>query len=189
MSDQQTKLTSVVTDGGIAGKHALLQEQHALVGSTTVNEHNTIKGGIIPIACWRVEDFRFAFDSSVVAPEIATELKLLAQLVRTHSPTSKSEGKPGHPLSVFGHTDPTGDDDYNKQLSGRRATAIYALLKSDKNLWEKLFHQPFGNDKWGTKAMEVMLDTVSPAPPGQTNHEQAVEHDRNAGKRKELFTQ
>ena len=81
MSDQQTELTSAVTDGGIAAKHALLQEPQALVAPATANEHNTIKAGIIPIACWRVEDFRFAFDSSVVTREIETELKLLAQLV------------------------------------------------------------------------------------------------------------
>src|SRR5262245_45997098 len=187
MSDQKTELIQTISDGGIAAKHVLLQDQHALVGPSTANEHNTIKAGIIPIACWRVENFRFAFDSSLPSPEIAKELKLLQELVKDRPPTSKLEGRPGHPLSVFGHADPTGDDEYNKQLSGRRATAIYALLTRDTNLWEKLFGQPFGSDKWGTKALEVMLDTVSPAPQGQTNHEQALQHERNVGKRKELF--
>src|SRR5688500_8009527 len=135
MSDQPTEAARAVTDGGIASKHRLLQDQIALVGPATAKEHNTIKAGIIPIACWRIEDFRFAFDSSVVAPEITKELELLVQLVKGHPPTSKSEGKAGHPLSVFGHADPTGNDDYNKQLSGRRATAIYALLTRNTNLW------------------------------------------------------
>jgi hypothetical protein len=88
---------------------------------------------------------------------------------------------------VFGHADPIGNDDYNKQLSGRRATAIYALLTRDTNLWERLFSQPFGNDKWGRKSLETMLDRVSPAPAGQSNQEQAIQHESNAGQRKDLF--
>ena len=187
MSKQQTDLTESMTDGGIAAKHGLLQDQIVLVGPATANEYNTVKAGIIPIACWRIENFRFAFDSSLVAPEIKKELELLEQLVKDHPPTSKLEGKPGHPLSVFGHTDPTGDDDYNKQLSGRRATAIYALLTHDINLWEKLFSQPFGNDKWGRKSLEAMLDKVSPETMGKTNQEQAIQHERDAGKRRDLF--
>jgi len=31
---------------------------------------------------------------------------------------------PACPLSVFGHADPVGSDDYNKALSGRRAMAV-----------------------------------------------------------------
>src|SRR5262249_14453729 len=72
-------------------------------------------------------------------------------------------------------------------LSGRRATAIYALLTRDTNLWEKLFSQPFGNDKWGRKSLETMLDKVSPAPAGKRNQEEAIQHEHNAGKRKNLF--
>jgi OmpA family len=187
MSDPQTELTHVISEGGIAAKHPLTPEVAALVGSATGSEHNTVRAGVIPVACWRLEDVRFEFDSSFVVPGIEAELKTLAQLVKDHPPASKSEGKPGFPLSVFGHADPTGNDDYNKQLSGRRATAIYALLTRDTNLWEKLFSQPFGNDKWGRKSLETMLDKVSPAPAGKSNQEQAIQHERDAGKRKELF--
>ena len=61
------------------------------------------------------------------------------------------------PLSIFGHADPVGNDDYNKQLSGRRATAIYGLLTRDTHLWEELYSHSFGNDKWGVKAIQIML--------------------------------
>ena len=190
MSEPQAGLTIAISEGGIAAKHALLNAQDILVSPATASNHiNTIRAGIIPIACWRIEHFRFAFASSFPAPEVAEELTLLAQLVKDHPPTSKSEGKPGFPLSVFGHADPTGDDEYNKQLSGRRATAIYALLRRDTDLWDKLFSQPFGNDKWGTPALELMLDTVSPAPPGETNQQSAKEHERNTGQRRVLFAQ
>jgi hypothetical protein len=184
-----SEITQVITAGGIAAKHDAIVEPVALVGPATGSEHNTIRAAIIPVACWRVEDLRFEFDSSFVTPEIKTELAELAKLVKDHPPSSKSNGKPGCPLSVFGHADPVGNDDYNKQLSGRRATAIYAMLTRDTNLWEKLFSQPIGNDKWGSKSLETMLDTVSPASAGKRNQEQAIQAEHNAGKRKDLFGQ
>ena len=178
---------SQVSEGGISGRHPTVDLPTVHVGPTTDAEFNTVRAGLIPVACWRVEDIRFEFDSSFVTPGIGAELEHLMQLIKDHSPSSKSDGKPGCPLSVFGHADPVGNDDYNKQLSGRRATAIYALLSRDTNLWEKLFSQPFGNDKWGRKSLETMLDTVSPAPVGESNQEEAIQHEHNAGKRKDLF--
>jgi len=187
MSDPESEFTQLVSDGGVAAKHPPTPELKALVGPATGSEQNAVRAAIIPVACWRLEDVRFEFDSSFVVPGIESELRNLAKLVKDHPPSSKSDGKPGFPLSVFGHADPVSNDDYNKQLSGRRAIAIYALLTRDTNLWEKLFSQPLGNDKWGRKSLETMLDEVSPAPPGQTNQEQAIQHEHNAGKRKELF--
>src|SRR5690242_3540588 len=119
MATREKQLTQIVTDSGIAADHDALQEQRAMVGPATASEFNTIKAGLVPIACWRVEDMRFEFDSSFVMPEIAAELRQLAAL-RKRLPES--------PLSVFAHADPVGDDVYNKTLSGRRAIAIYALL-------------------------------------------------------------
>jgi hypothetical protein len=180
-------LTRFVSAGGIAAAHPPRQEIVALVGPATADQHNTVRAGIIPVACWRLEDVRFEFDSSVVMPGIAKELEGLALLVKEHPPASKSDGKPGFPLSVFGHADPVGNDDYNKQLSGRRATAIYGMLTRDTNLWEKLFSQPFGNDKWGRRSLQIMLDAVSPATAGQQNQADAVQHERSAAKRRDLF--
>src|SRR5262249_7303131 len=64
------------------------------------------------------------------------------------------------PLSIFGHADPIGNDDYNKQLSGRRAQAVYAMLVRDEELWEALFTQPFGGDQWGNKSLQTMLTAI-----------------------------
>ena len=184
-----------------------MQELSALVGPATGSEFNTIKAGIIPLACWRLEDLRFEFDSSIIKPEIKTELESLAQLVEQHPPLSKAEKlqppQLGCPLSVFGHADPTGNDDYNKQLSGRRAKAIYALITRRTELWEELFSQPLGNDKWGRRALEMMLDFM--ASPDEDNSEKNLttsqnsaqsnkpdqqvitQHERDAGRRKALF--
>jgi hypothetical protein len=116
-----------------------------------------------------VEDIRFEFDSSFVTcnpddspdpltnpqdptsdpiatpyakGDIRDELRLFAAQIQLH---------PGCPLSVFGHADPVGPavdpDGYNKALSGRRATSIYALLISGTQLqtavglWQNIANQ------------------------------------------------
>jgi len=189
ISSNDCGCVSQVSEGGVSGSHPTADLPMVHVGPTTDAEFNTVRAGLVPVACWRVEDIRFEFDSSFVTPGIEAELEHLALLVKEHPPTPKSGGKPGFPLSVFGHADPVSNDDYNKQLSGRRATAIHALLTHDTNQWEKLFSQPFGNDKWGRKSLETMLDKVSPPAEGESNQEQAIQHEGNAGKRKELFRQ
>src|SRR4029079_10470752 len=103
-------------------------------------------------ACWRLDDTRFEFDSSFVKPGAARELKMLAET---------RDDQPGATLSLFGHADPVGNDDYNKALSGRRARAIYGMLLRDTALWEKLFHTDpvCPGDKWGQLSLETMLTT------------------------------
>jgi hypothetical protein len=96
---------------------------------------------------------RFEFDSSFVRPEAAHETLLLHKLLQDH---------PGAPLSVFGHADPVGEDEYNKQLSGRRAAAIYGLLVRDVGIWETLYSHPA--DHWGVTSIQVMLRAVGHDP-------------------------
>lgn len=160
------------SSGGVAGVHPAIARFPVLAGPATSQELNAITTAVIPVACWRVDDVRFRFDSSFVQPEVAEEIDAL-KIVREEN--RLEAGLPGtagqitviHPrISIFGHADPTSDDDYNKQLSGRRATAIYGLLTRDVALWEELFSQPLGNDKWGTSAIQLMLGELgfSPGP-------------------------
>jgi outer membrane protein OmpA-like peptidoglycan-associated protein len=121
------------------------------VAPTTTDQFNTLKLQLIPIACWRLNRAVFHFDSSFVRPEAAGELGRLKSLV---------EANPEAPASVFGHADPSGDDDYNKVLSGRRARAIYALLIRDVAAWEELFSSPHGGDTWGLSSTQLMLQHV-----------------------------
>ena len=137
----------------------------------TSAQANFARTGIIPIACWRVDDVRFAFDSSFVKPELAEEMQHLAKLREAHKlevkPEAGLQSVTAFPrLSVFGHADPTGSDDYNKQLSGRRATAIYAMLVRNTDLWEDLYSHPLSHDDWGLRSVQVMLDHLgfSPGP-------------------------
>src|SRR5437867_4192144 len=148
MSQAIDELFRVVTDGGIAAKHPPQQIHSVLAGPSTGVELNTITEDLTPLACVQLKDARFEFDSSFVSPKVSTEMKLLGKLHRENESA---------PLSVFGHADPVGNDDYNKKLSGRRAQAIYALLTRRTDLWEDLFKNPFGGDNWGTKSIQVML--------------------------------
>jgi len=181
------------TEGGVAGDHPTIEERPAKVGPATGGEKNVIATFVIPLACWRVEDMRFAFDSSFVLPGVAAEMPLLARLRETH--TMRLPGAGGAetlvppPLSLFGHADPVGNDDYNKTLSGRRAIAIYGLLARRTDLWEKLFSHSFGGDKWDGPKLQVMLTTTDPtiaADPGRLAAQTSSAR-TNAGARTALF--
>jgi hypothetical protein len=143
MSDRFVK-----TRGGVAATHPRRRLQPVLVAPDTTGEINTIQEEILPVACVRLEDILFEFDSSIVGPAVSDEIQELAKLRRD---------VPGMPLSLFGHADPVGNDAYNKLLSGRRAQAVYALLTRKVDLWEDLYKNPHGGDNWRFKATQVML--------------------------------
>ncbi len=153
--------------GGAVGLHPPQDILPVLAGTSTADQFNTIRSALIPFACWRADDMRFAFGKSFVKPTLKKELRKLAQLIGEH---------PQSPLSVFGHADPVGSDDFNKQLSGRRATAIYAMLIRDVDLWEALFSQALGKDDWGDDALTAMVDAVS-----EQKAADAAKADPNAG--------
>ena len=150
-------LFHIETDGGMVAHHPDRETLSVFVGPSTADELNTIRPGLTPIACLRVDDVRFQFDSSFVAAEAKKELQLLAQLRRD---------SPGILASVFGHADPVGDDIYNKQLSGRRAAAVYGLLTRKVEIWEDIYSQkgqftnPAPGDRWGIHAIQAMLTTL-----------------------------
>ena len=147
MSDQTSGQVLGTTDGGAAAEHPPMPTHEAIVSPTTTDQYNTIRAAILPFACWRCDDIRFDFDSSFVRPEITDELQSLAALREKH---------PGTTISIFGHADPVGDDVYNKQLSGRRATVIYGLLTRDAGLWENIYNQ----EQWGTRSIQTMLANI-----------------------------
>src|SRR5262245_14876406 len=167
MSDKPEGQIHSASEGGIAGHHPPVPAHPFTVGPTTADEHNTIRPGIFPKACWRVEDVRFDFDSSFVRPEIRTEMARLASILDQHTEKDPDTKQPRKPvLSIFGHADPVGDDNYNKQLSGRRAQAIYGMLTRDADLWEDLFSHPLGGDNWNPVAIQTMQKELGqPAGP------------------------
>ena len=160
------------SDGGIAGSHTAVADAGVLVGPSTASEQNLVTAGLIPIACWSVDDVRFNFDSSFVLPAVAKEIVALAKLREAHKKPVVPRTDPKlpqlifPPFSVFGHADPVGQDDYNKLLSGRRAAAIYGLLTRRDEVWEDLYSNkgvftgPAAGDKWGTPSIQTMLTAL-----------------------------
>lgn len=159
MSNETEQLQHFASDSGVVSLHDRTDASPFLVGPALESEKNTYRAGLIPLACWRVEDIRFDFDSSLIRADIAEELVYLAQLMKEH---------PGCPLSIFGHADPAGQDEYNKKLSGRRSKAIYALLTREISFWENLYSQPHGNDDWRIRAEQQMLTKLGYTP-GRTD--------------------
>ncbi|MBL8241626.1 MAG: peptidoglycan-binding protein [Bryobacterales bacterium] len=132
--------------------------------TATGKEKTTIRLGIRPVACWRLNNCRFQFGCSFVMPEARNEFGSLQSL------RSQFEGAP---LSVFGHADPVGDDAFNKDLSGRRALAIYGILTRDAARWERLYASPLGADSWKDSEIDTMLAAVG-FPQASANRSDAI---------------
>jgi hypothetical protein len=95
MSDPSSVLFLSITEGGTGAAHAPNPPVSVLVGPATSAESNLIRSAIIPIACWRLGDIRFGFDSSFVVPEAQAEFQVLSRLIDDHTEKSppKSTGE------------------------------------------------------------------------------------------------
>src|SRR5713226_6140729 len=142
MADDKQGAIHSASDGGVLAKHPDPDPFKFLVAPATSNELNTARLRLLPIACFRIDDVRFKFDSSFVLPETQAEMKAFADLRKSDPRVD------GAPISIFGHADPSfqgnfelasstaeSGDDYNKTLSGRRAIAIYGMLIRDAAIW------------------------------------------------------
>jgi hypothetical protein len=139
-----------VTKEILTATHPGIEAVPLRVAPSAGAEFNLVRAFLIPKACFKVEDAHFAFDSSFVMPE-GFDVGPLKELLNTH---------PGTKLCIFGHADPTGDDSYNKRLSGRRASAIFGLLTRDVAIWEKLHDHAAGGDNWKPQAEKTMQTTT-----------------------------
>jgi outer membrane protein OmpA-like peptidoglycan-associated protein len=161
MASDPNDLLRGTSDGGVAGDLPPREPLVVLAAPADGEQFNTMRASIVPLACWRLHDVRFAFDSSLVAPEAKAEMKQLIDLIDAHAIEDPATGNAIKPVtSIFGHADPIGNDDFNKRLSGRRAIAVYAMLVRDTDKWEELFSQPAGGDSWGNAAVQTMLKEV-----------------------------
>ena len=70
-------------------------------------------------------DLLFEYDSDVLKPQAAATLEKLARLITKNNQAS---------FQIEGHTDSFGSDEYNIQLSRRRAEAVKAWLNSKMGL-------------------------------------------------------
>jgi len=172
MSNDSSDGAQTSTPGGTTGTHPEPDPLTLAVAPTTTGaESNLVRLPLIPVACWKIEDIRFAFDSSFVTPDAAIEIQDLKDLRESlGQPGQATGGSPPPtlypPLSIFGHADPVGPandpDGYNKALSGRRATVIYALLivNSDPTTAVNLWRQVASTEHWGDDQKQIMQDNV-----------------------------
>jgi outer membrane protein OmpA-like peptidoglycan-associated protein len=63
----------------------------------------------------------FAYDSSTVQPQFQATLDQVSQVLSQYNETY---------IDIYGHTDSTGSDAYNQQLSERRASSVASYLES-----------------------------------------------------------
>ena len=139
----------VSVDGIIAG-HVDRTSRVKLIATATEDEFNTLEPLLTTVACALVPDHQFEFESSFIKPQAKGSFQQLVRLLKS---------KQDCPISIFGHADPVGNDAFNKKLSGRRAMAVAAVLTRDIDLWEKkLFKNKHGNDDWGLRSIQLMLD-------------------------------
>jgi hypothetical protein len=174
VSDDRFQGSGEGNDTSFAGEHAPTPERKLNVAPTDGSaKFNAIRIPLVPVACWRLNDPAFDFDSSFVSPSFRGEI------VPTEPSDPPAAGAPRRsasnltrlsttvdahrecPIALFGHCDPAGGDDLNKTLGDRRAIAIYALLTKQPPLWEDIYAHPAVGDTWGTKAIQTMLAHVT----------------------------
>jgi hypothetical protein len=144
--------------GGHAASHAAASALPVVVATATGTAKNVIREELTTVACWRLDDVRFAFGSAFVTPEAKTELAEMKAVRDAH---------PGAPISIYGHADPVGDEEFNKTLSGWRAEAIYAVLVRDPARWARIYD----SDGWGQAETDTMLSATGAAAGSQTRAE------------------
>jgi len=185
---RDSDLVQSSNDGGVSALHPRLAPPPVRAAPTLEQRFNTVAVRVAPLACWRAHDMRFAFASSFPKPEIRTEMRSLKKLIDFHTivePATKKAHPP--PLSVFGHADPTGDDESNKILSGRRAQSVYGLLTRDDALLESIFSKPQGHDNWGEPALRIMVGAANPTASQEDREAQVNSARSSAAVRKQLY--
>jgi OOP family OmpA-OmpF porin len=90
-----------------------MQEALARIAKT----RRTSSGMVVELAN---DSFQFDFDSAALRAENRELLSRIAGVLLASK---------GYRLSIHGHTDDVGTDEYNRQLSQRRADAVAAYLK------------------------------------------------------------
>jgi outer membrane protein OmpA-like peptidoglycan-associated protein len=104
--------------GGAAIGNALDRQEEALrrqLGNDRIVIRNTGEALIVTMP----QDILFDLDSASLRPDLRSDLRALATNLQQYPQTS---------VDIVGHTDSTGSDAYNDDLSARRAQAVSQVL-------------------------------------------------------------
>lgn len=125
-------------------------------------------------------DTLFAFDKATLSPDAEAALKLVGAKIQTYG---------SHPIFINGHTDAKGDDEYNQQLSLRRAERVKNWLLMNHFVGADSLVQGFGKKhpvapntkpdgtdnplgRQRNRRVEIVIDTcktLEPTPTPATN--------------------
>lgn len=104
--------------------------------------------------CVCIPGLTFEFDKSFIRPTIVDHMKKLDIALREFQDAK---------IIVFGHTDRVGGEQYNKELSERRAQSAYAFVTDKAEIWEQLYKQ----EDWGKPVLtQILTDLGFEADPG-----------------------
>jgi peptidoglycan hydrolase-like protein with peptidoglycan-binding domain len=144
---------------GPATDHLPRGDKDFFVAPTTTDWFNTLELKPPVVACWRLNRPCFAFDMSFIHPDAKPQFLKFRDLVKKH---------PGAPVALFGHADPSGTDEYNKKLSGRRARVVYATLVRDPQAWDEIYLDPREHDHWKLEVFQLVLSSLKSPSTGET---------------------
>ncbi len=100
----------------------------------------------------RLTGMFFALDKCFLLPSAMQGIKEIAQQYDMH---------PNSHLLIVGHTDTSGEDDYNLTLSLERAEAVAAFLQDKVADWEDYFADSKPEAKrWGMREIQLMLSAL-----------------------------
>ena len=105
--------------------------------------------------CASIAGAHFAFARSFVLREAFSQLAEVARDL---------QGEQARKAMIFGHTDKSGSEQLNKELSERRAKAIHSLLTHNSQQWEELWTGSKDSstwyERWDTYEAQHMLNTL-----------------------------
>jgi OOP family OmpA-OmpF porin len=132
--------------------------ERAVMEQEVVADPEALAGDIKTTGHAAVYGIYFDLDSFTIKPESEPTIKAIAEMLKANSSLK---------VYVIGHTDMTGELEYNMELSGKRAEAVvYALV-----------------DKYGIAADRLVAKGVGPLSPVSTNK---TEEGRKLNRRVEL---
>jgi outer membrane protein OmpA-like peptidoglycan-associated protein len=108
-----------------------------------------------PVARVRLTGMFFDTSKAFLLPSAVPGIKEIKNQYDAH---------PGSSLLLVGHTDTSGADQYNLDLSLERADSMAAYLTDKVDAWEAFFHHAADEKRWGVKEIQGMLSKL---PDGQ----------------------
>lgn len=139
-----------------SGAAVVLRELADTVDAVALENEVPLTVVITPyFRCREVSGAHFEFGRSFVRKDA---MQTLSEMVED------LQGQPIRKGMIFAHTDKVGPEALNKELSERRAKALFALFTHDDGAWEDLFTNKFsgGNwsERWGTGEVQHMLGAL-----------------------------